>query len=288
MPGTARLIPWRGNVSPVLQRVYRARGVLAFEGCVPHGVVDRIREDFLRELRENPQKVVYDATQRPRLKCRIYDREERGVDRGERLRRWHLTGLTPIFYAVHRLLVGGDQPFDAAEDYLAALERDRCSLRLVNVDVNCMGSSLQHPHRDIPTSWRTDVLFANLVLTRCGAENGPLEIWPGTHLLRDRSVFSTVFRRKGGSRNQVLRGSSTEMTELAEHLPSDLVHAAPGDVIIRDPATFHRGTPSRDPEERPMLLMMFERRKSLDSWMPDAVQRYREAFGRMLPGRRAT
>jgi len=128
-------------------------------------------------------------------------------------------------------------------------------------DTAMPGSDYQPVHPDVkplfpglaitlpPVNFVLDIPLVDFTL-----ENGPLEIWPqGTHLVPDNGAVPTEGARGGAgtrqSPNQAFAGSlgATPLT-----MPA-------GSFLLRDTRMWHRGSPNRTPERRPMLALVYSR-----------------------------
>lgn len=131
----------------------------------------------------------------------------------------------------------------------------------VSSDTCCRGSILQSPHSDIENhdvlqddAWRPRGYIVNVAITECGLHNGPLEVWPnGSHM------FSSALTRQLGLSPDVQDGRNPPVEELAARMPSVKLSLAKGDVLIRDLAMWHRGTPNPTDAPRTMLTMAYFR-----------------------------
>lgn len=129
-------------------------------------------------------------------------------------------------------------------------------------DTPVLGSDFQEIHRDCPPLFpETGVetppyqLALNFPLVDVTADNGPLEIIRGTHLMS----------RAEGMR--LLEAGKARIEAVALQM---------GDVMIRDVRTLHRGTPNRTDTPRPMVVIGYSR-----SWLhrPEvSIQIPREAW----------
>jgi ectoine hydroxylase-related dioxygenase (phytanoyl-CoA dioxygenase family) len=113
-------------------------------------------------------------------------------------------------------------------------------------DTPVLGSEYQDVHRDTPplfpeTGRETPPfqLAVNFPLVDVTADNGPLEVARGTHVL---------------PRDEALRRLASGRVAL------EPVHMALGDVIVRDVRGLHRGTPNRTATPRPMVVIGYSRR----------------------------
>jgi len=177
--------------------------------------------------------------------------------------------------------------------------------KYVSSDTCLKGAILQSPHTDIDQDrlfeegdWRPRGYIVNVPLVECGLHNGPIEVWPGgSHLWS-----SAMFDRFDLAPN-VQDGRNPPVEALAAYFPSVKLTMSPGDILIRDLAMWHRGTPSESDQPRTMLTTAYFRagyeygygglENSLDAGafgqMAPAVQkRFRHYFSIASRLRRAT
>lgn len=129
--------------------------------------------------------------------------------------------------------------------------------KFVSSDTAVKGSRLQAPHRDIRfyDARRTFGSIVNIPIMHCGLHNGPTEVWPGgSHLWRS-GKFTQY-----GLQPFVQDGLNPEVEELAAHMTSTKIELFPGELLIRDPGMWHRGTPNVSDEPRTMLTSGYFRR----------------------------
>lgn len=134
-------------------------------------------------------------------------------------------------------------------DLLALLDRilgDSMVMCQLATDTPLLGSDYQDVHRDTPSLFPETgnetpsfQIAVNFPLCDVTAENGPIELIRGTHLMS---------RTEGLAR--LSRGDAR-----LEALPMKL-----GDVVIRDVRHLHRGTPNRTDVPRPMVVIGYSRR----------------------------
>lgn len=110
------------------------------------------------------------------------------------------------------------------------------------------GSEYQRVHSDnaslFPEHQGTlppHALVVNFPLVDFTLENGPLEIWPGTHRIPEH-----------------LRSSAVIETTAAKSDPLPVLLPA-GSAIVRDIRMWHRGTPNHTRTPRPMLALVYFR-----------------------------
>ncbi len=113
-------------------------------------------------------------------------------------------------------------------------------------DTPLVGSDYQDIHRDTPplfpeTGQETPPfqLAVNFPLVAVTAENGPLEVARGTHLLPKAEAL------------RLLATGERKLEPLLMQL---------GDVLIRDVRGLHRGTPNQTATPRPMVVIGYSRR----------------------------
>lgn len=122
--------------------------------------------------------------------------------------------------------------------------------KFVSSDTCVKGSTQQAPHRDIDfyDDKKTFGCIVNVPIMHCGLHNGPTEVWPcGSHLWRSEKFFQFDLQPF------VQDGVNPQVEELARHIPSKLIELHPGELLIRDPGMWHRGTPNPTDEPRTML-----------------------------------
>jgi ectoine hydroxylase-related dioxygenase (phytanoyl-CoA dioxygenase family) len=112
-------------------------------------------------------------------------------------------------------------------------------------DTPLLGSDYQEVHRDAPPlfpEWGRETppfqLAVNFALCDVTADNGPLELVRGTHMISKDEGLARLAR--GEARLEP-------------------VYLELGDVIVRDVRHLHRGTPNRTPVPRPMVVIGYSR-----------------------------
>ncbi len=113
-------------------------------------------------------------------------------------------------------------------------------------DTPLVGSDYQDVHRDTPplfpeTGQETPPfqLAVNFPLVEITAENGPLEVARGTHMLPKAEAL------------RLIEAGERKLEPLLMRL---------GDVLIRDVRGLHRGTPNQTATPRPMVVIGYSRR----------------------------
>lgn len=129
--------------------------------------------------------------------------------------------------------------------------------KFVSSDTCVKGSTLQAPHRDIGfyDEKRTFGCIVNIPIMHCGLHNGPTEVWPGgSHLWRSEMFY------RFNLHPFIQDGLNPDVEALARHIPSTKIELIPGELLIRDPGMWHRGTPNETEEPRTMLTSGYFRK----------------------------
>jgi ectoine hydroxylase-related dioxygenase (phytanoyl-CoA dioxygenase family) len=131
----------------------------------------------------------------------------------------------------------------------------RC--RYVSSDTCLDGAILQSPHSDIDGDkvyvngiWKPRGFVVNVPVMECGLHNGPLEVWPG-----GSHMWDSNFLKPFGLVPNVQDGRNPAVERLAGYFPSIKVVLKPGEILIRDLAMWHRGTPNPTDQPRTMLTI---------------------------------
>ena len=113
-----------------------------------------------------------------------------------------------------------------------------------NGNTNCPGSGLQPLHMDTGHLWPdlnpshpTATVVVNFALRDVSADDGAIELWPGTHLIGD------VGRRIDDEAEETRRA----------HTPPVRGETKKGAALIRDMRLWHRGVPN--PSDRPRHMV---------------------------------
>lgn len=133
-------------------------------------------------------------------------------------------------------------------------------LGFYNGNINCPGSGYQPVHFDRPFSWRTPdaasedglawpppttTLSCSVALTDITLDNGPTEIYPGTH------TETAVLDFAPGERVE-------NYPELLDKWgPPQSMTIPKGGVCFRDPRMWHRGVPNTSEIPRPMIAVTY-------------------------------
>lgn len=162
-------------------------------------------------------------------------------------------------------------------------------------DTPMPGSEYQPVHRDgkelfpgVPVTVPPYMFELNIPLVDFREDNGPIEVWPRTHLLSDFPLLKQQRDelQAGNGEIKVTTASGRPVSVLAsEHrhsdvqdfaagLPGQKVLMPAGSFLVRDPRMWHRGTPNRSSAARPMLSLAYGR-----SWYRfNAVSVHRDVF----------
>ena len=173
-------------------------------------------------------------------------------------------------------------------------------------DTPMPGSQYQPVHRDgkdlfpgVPVTVPPYMYELNVPLVDFRADNGPVEVWPRTHLVSDFPLLeqprdelrvgngelkvTTTSGRPVSVLDSELRGTGVQ--QFVDGLAGQPVLMPAGSFLVRDPRMWHRGTPNRSAAARPMLSLAYGRSwyrfnaVSLSSDVYDAwPQRVRELF----------
>ena len=127
----------------------------------------------------------------------------------------------------------------------AALEQD-VRLMTFATDCNAVGSTAQGIHRDLSIAQlqsdsyaehMSSVLVANIAMRDVTLQDGPMELWPGTHM-HDLTGLDFEPNRQSADTDV----NTTDGAAFAQLLPHAKVLMKAGDILVRDPHMLHRGT----------------------------------------------
>jgi len=235
-----------------------AAAILACRGYVI--LRDALEPDFAAELARDMEDIYQD--------CRHTRADETGtspddafkpqVSTRRRATFWYRKSRWRIFPRLEgamgnpRLLAN---PF--VTPILDRLLGDTFRCRYVSSDTCLAGSILQSPHSDIDGDkvfingiWKPRGFVVNVPVMECGLHNGPLEVWPG-----GSHMWDSNFLKPFGLVPNVQDGRNPPVERLAEFFPSIKVVLHPGEILIRDLAMWHRGTPNPTDQPRTMLTI---------------------------------
>lgn len=147
-------------------------------------------------------------------------------------------------------------------------------------DTPLPGSEYQPVHRDgkdlfpgVPVTVPPYMYELNIPLVDFREDNGPIEVWPRTHLVSDFPLLEQQRDELRGGNGQltvttesgrpvsVLASAQrdTSVQEFADGLAGLRVLMPAGSFLVRDPRMWHRGTPNRSSAARPMLSLAYGR-----------------------------
>ena len=122
------------------------------------------------------------------------------------------------------------------------------------------GAVFQNPHYDIrSTETQKQALFIDVPLANVESLSGaPLEVWPGTN----NAVYGEVLAHpkvwvSATPCSRQYFNCYPEVQALAQLWPSALRYSTIGEATVRNPATWHRGTPNALGVARDQFLFMF-------------------------------
>lgn len=128
-------------------------------------------------------------------------------------------------------------------------------------DTPLPGSEYQPAHRDgkflfpgLAVTLPPYMFELNIPLVDFREDNGPLEVWPGTHLLANLEPSDA-----GALLRPAEEERKTDVQQFAEQLQPQRVLMPAGSFLLRDPRMWHRGSPNRSTAARPMLSIAYNR-----------------------------
>jgi predicted dehydrogenase len=243
--------PARSGPAPESARrlvpAYAETGSVVLEAAVAPADMDAVKGAFDRLYRGEDSG--YNRLQSNRPKFNLDEHP---------LRALALEKLAPALRATACIL--HDRTFEADFDPLRALD-----VVFINVDVAEPGCAPQRPHWDKEAG--DDWTFLTVPLVDMDEENGPLEIWPATEDLGSAAfpAWSRVSMPCGGppdsapdhvgNMERQLSGVFPELEAVAERMLHLRCRTRLGDVILRRPSGWHRGTENRGDDPRPVLTI---------------------------------
>jgi ectoine hydroxylase-related dioxygenase (phytanoyl-CoA dioxygenase family) len=222
-----------------------ARGFVVLKNAVPLDLTDELRRRFADIYAD----------------CAASNYKKRGVDaiKGDRTGTmfWERIARFRIF---PRLTGPFADPYILANPFALGILKeslgDRLYCKSVASDTCVKGAMLQAPHRDLDfyDGQKPFGATVNIPIMHCGLHNGPLEVWPGgSHLWHGGNFF------RFGVLPFTQDGENPQAEAFTRYIPSKKVELFPGDLLIRDPGMWHRGTPNPTDEPRTMLTQSFFR-----------------------------
>lgn len=173
-----------------------------------------------------------------------------------------LWNMTSLWFVAHEILTGSsDRPADPSLDY-RNLVSELVTITIHNNAAMPQRSTFQNPHWDVRNDFEAKFVFVDIPLVSVlDPAAGPLEVWPATHSARYSKVFrdAAPILRQGPAERQYWHCFG-EMMNLTRAWPSSLHFTEVGDIIVRNPATWHRGTPNRKAHVRDMITILLARR----------------------------
>ena len=254
--------------SSIIAERYSEEGILLVQNRAPEELA--LLRDIAERLSEATHTLRDETAQPNRIKHRFPTSALHTPPRGTRadieqglVATSMLRRLQSVFFlAFHLLLPSPDYAthgqLDPSTDYLDKV-LDIATLEIMGNE-NQPGSTFQNPHWDYPKQVQ-GFLFIEVPLTEVAPGGGPLEVWPGTHLLLYNETFDhpNAILRNSGSEERQYTKCFHEMLVAARKRPSMLVYSSLGDIIVRNPWTWHRGTPNRQAHTRHILTFIFRR-----------------------------
>ena len=189
-------------------------------------------------------------------------------------------------------------PFSDPEVLGNALALDVLT-NLLDEDITCSyfasdtpmpGSEYQPAHLDgkalfpgLRVSLPPYMIELNIPLVDFRDDNGPLEVWPRTHLLADFDLSDA-----GALQRSAEEERKQSLERFAEHLQPVRVLMPAGSLLLRDPRMWHRGSPNWSDAPRPMLSIAYNRpwyrfnavrlrRQVFEAWPPHLQRIFRLA-----------
>lgn len=249
-----------GRISPenraLAAAVIACRGYVILRNAVPMPFVQTLRQEFddiladclstMNNETDAAPDAVHQVTKSPKKQASFWFRKSR--------------------WRIFPKLVGpmGD-PMLLANPFVVPILEDLLgedyTCQYLTSDTCSKGSILQSPHSDIlmddvfvENHWKARGYVVNVPIMECGLHNGPLEVWPGgSHL------WTTDILNRSALKPYVQDGRNPPVEKLAEFFPSIKVVLQPGEILIRDLAMWHRGTPNETDEPRTMMTIGFFR-----------------------------
>jgi ectoine hydroxylase-related dioxygenase (phytanoyl-CoA dioxygenase family) len=207
----------------------RLHGYTYFENVLAPDFVDKLNESFLNvfnaQLDESPEGTEVNTSEFRKNRTRMFLPFEGAFVDPQVL-------TNPIILQIVEQVLGED-----------------CVVPYMAVDAPLPGSDYQVVHSDAPPFYPEAPvtlppagLIMNIPLIDVTEENGPMEIWPGgTHLMPESL-----------NRGNHIRDVSQLSTPHRVLLPK-------GSLLLRDPRMWHRGTPNKSTQIRPIIALLYAR-----------------------------
>jgi ectoine hydroxylase-related dioxygenase (phytanoyl-CoA dioxygenase family) len=238
--------------------ILSCRGYVILKDAVTHEFVEQLRGEFApiyQDCRETLGVLETGADVDSALRWHVSSRA--GATFWFRMSRWRI---------FPRLTGRMSDPALLANPFVVPILEDLLGpdflLQYVSSDTCVQGSILQSPHSDIErhgifadNRWRARGFIVNIPLMECGLHNGPLEVWPGGSHLWAADLLGPY-----GLRLDLQDGRNPLVEQVADYFPSIKLALQPGDILIRDLAMLHRGTPNPTDQPRTMFTLGYFRR----------------------------
>ncbi|MDT7705913.1 MAG: hypothetical protein QOG20_1520 [Pseudonocardiales bacterium] len=218
-----------------VKRDLQVRGYAVLEKVIPDDKLEQVRSGFFERLAANVRQV--------------------GDNRGKQRQGGVPLPIEEPFTDPE--IMANPLALDVYEDLLGA--DIACSY--FSSDTPLPGSEYQPAHRDgqdlfpgLAVTLPAYMYEINIPLVDFREDNGPVEIWPFSHLVNGFSLGNPrALEHEGVSATQ------TEVQDYTASLSPQPVLMPAGSLLLRDPRMWHRGTPNRSDEPRPMLSLAYHR-----------------------------
>lgn len=231
---------------------FKRDGYVIFESVLPREDVEILQKQYLEALQRKISR--FNLGEESATAAAIRQRPGgyftafRPVSGNRDFRRWemHLPS-EPLFLdprlIAHPLMMSLLEAID--ESY-----RD-CIPDAIGSDCAMPGCAYQRAHQDRPIL----EVFLNIPLVDLEIDNGPLEIWPGTH------------QPAGAAPGEFFKGPllipQERVDEIAASIAPRVMTIPAGSFLLRDLRMIHRGTPNVTSEPRPMISVTYGRLRSV-------------------------
>ncbi|NRF90381.1 phytanoyl-CoA dioxygenase family protein [Paenibacillus frigoriresistens] len=209
----------------------KANGYIVLEGLLSKELVDELRTSFKPIFDAYVDRIKVDTTP-------VNAETPRGINRFQ----MNLPFIKP--FNDPQIIMN---PF--VMSIMDQLLGDDCTLLYFASDTPMPGSGYQGVHSDeIPLYPEMEIILPpavmalNIPLVDITEENGATEIWPGgTHRIPESMNKPRLVQ------------------ELSASMQPEKVLMNAGDVLVRDPRMWHRGTPNGSAEWRPLMALYYNR-----------------------------
>jgi ectoine hydroxylase-related dioxygenase (phytanoyl-CoA dioxygenase family) len=237
--------------------IISCRGYVILRGALEQDFVDRIGREMTAIYEDCRSTLGLQETETtPDARHLVRISQDKGARFWFRKSRWRI---------FPRLTAPMNDPRLLANSFvvpiLEELLGDDFYCKYLSSDTCVKGAMLQSPHSDIDgddtwvqNRWRPRGYVVNIPTMECGLHNGPLEVWPG-----GSHMWTTGLLEPFGLAPNVQDGRNPPVERVAAYFPSLKVVLLPGEILIRDLAMWHRGTPNPSDEPRTMLTIGYFR-----------------------------